>query len=78
MHPFLRDGIEQGLEKGLAPLARVFEWRLGRPLTESERSRLAKRMTQGDSAALGDVVINLSPEQLAAWLAPRRTSKRTG
>lgn len=88
MHPFLRDGIEQGMERGLqqglqqglqrgfAFVVRVFELRLGRTLTEKERARLARRMNQKDSASLGDIALNLSPEQLAAWLAPR-TSSRT-
>lgn len=81
MHPFVRDaldqGMEKGLKKGLAPFVHVFERRLGRTMTEGERRRIAKRMGKDGPEQLGNVVIDMSTEQLAAWLAPRK-AKRTG
>ncbi len=77
MHPFLRDGIAQGLEKGLAPLTYLFERRLGRVITANEPRRLEVRLEKDGPAKLGAVVLDLNPEQLAAWLAPRKSSKRT-
>ena len=88
MHPFVRDaldrGVEQGLQQGLQRgraesvevLVRILAWRLGRPITIGERRKISKRMNENGPQALGDVIVNLYPEQLAAWLAPRKTSKR--
>jgi hypothetical protein len=77
MHPFMRHGIEKGIEKGLAPLTYLFERRLGRPMTETERRRLVGRMDTDGPDKLGAVVLDLSREQLIAWLAPRKSKKRT-
>jgi len=81
MHPFLREGIEQGLAKGLtkglALLSYQFERRLGRPITERERRRLAARMDKDGPDKLGAVVLDLSREQLETWLALRKSTKRT-
>ncbi|MRG97449.1 hypothetical protein [Polyangium spumosum] len=62
-------GLEQGLQQGLAPLAHLFERRLRRPLTPHERATLAERLHQQGAERLGDVVLDLSPEDLATWLA---------
>lgn len=70
------EGQTKGLAQGLAALVRVFERRLGRAMTERERRRIAKRMSKDGPEKLGDVVVDLSAEQLVAWLAPRKT-KRT-
>ncbi|TKD09939.1 hypothetical protein [Polyangium fumosum] len=62
-------GREEGLQTGLAPLAHQFERRLRRPLTPTERATLAERLLQQGAERLGDVVLDLSPEDLATWLA---------
>ena len=74
----LQKGLQKGLQRGLAPLVRVFERRLGRPITEDERRWIAKRMKKDGPELLGDVVVDLSPEQLSAWLAQRKSSNGTG
>lgn len=92
MHPFIRWGIEQGVEQGitqgitqgiaqertrsLSLLQRIFERRLGRTLTDKERQRIHKRIDKDGPDAIGDIIVDLSSEQLAVWLAPR--SKRVG
>jgi len=65
----LEEGREEGLQQGLAPLAHLFERRLRRSLTATERATLAERLLQQGAERLGDVVLDLSPEDLAAWLA---------
>lgn len=75
-----KQGLEQGLEKGrkqerarsLSMLQRILERRLGRPLTDKEHQRINKRFNKEGPESIGDVVGDLSPEQLAAWLAPRK------
>jgi hypothetical protein len=66
----LKTGRKQGLAKGLQPLVHQFERRLARPLTPDERARLAKRLRAHGPEKLGDVVLDLSPAELSAWLAP--------
>lgn len=61
-------GLEEGRKQGLAPTVRQFERRLGRPLTDAERQELTHRSETVSADQLGDVVLDLSPEQLAAWL----------
>ncbi|MBK9263184.1 MAG: hypothetical protein IPM54_25690 [Polyangiaceae bacterium] len=85
MNPLIRFGLmegraegrAEGLEKGLALAVRLFERRLGRPMTDSEKHRLEKRMSKDGPDKLGDVVLDLSRDELAAWLAPRKANKRT-
>jgi hypothetical protein len=60
--------IEKGIEKALAPLVHLFERKLGRSLTGSERRTVAQRLDRVGPDRLGDVVLDLSPEQLATWL----------
>ncbi|MDC3953282.1 hypothetical protein [Polyangium jinanense] len=62
-------GREEGRQEGLAPLAHLFERRLRRPLTPTERATLAEQLLQQGAERLGDVVLDLSPEDLASWLA---------
>lgn len=38
-------------------------------LTSAERATLVERLRKEGAARLGDVVLDLSPEDLAAWLA---------
>lgn len=67
--------LQEGLEKGrLDLLSRQFERRLGRKLAASERARLGERLDSLGADRLGDVVLDLSPEALAAWLGdPKAT-----
>jgi hypothetical protein len=62
-------GLNQGLKQGLAPLVRQFERRLGRALAEGERTALGKRLATLGPDRLGDVVLDLAPQELASWLA---------
>ncbi len=70
----IEKGLEQGLEKGaeegaVSTLAHQFERRLRRALREDERARLRERIATLGAARLGDVVLDLSSDELAAWLA---------
>jgi hypothetical protein len=62
-------GKALGLDEGLAPLVRQFQRRLGRELTESERATLRERLDTVGPDRLGDVVLDLSEQELADWLA---------
>jgi hypothetical protein len=68
-----KQGKEKGLEEGrlerLAMVAHQFQRRLTRPLTAAERGVLVRRLDTLGPERLGDVVIDLSSEALAAWLA---------
>jgi hypothetical protein len=63
------EGLSQGLAQGLLPLAHLFERRLGRALSDGERTTLTERLRVVGPARLGDVVLDLAPDALAAWLA---------
>jgi hypothetical protein len=60
--PFVQKGLQQGLQH-------LFERRLGRPLVESEHLALREKLERLGGDRLGDVVLDLTPEALAAWLA---------
>jgi hypothetical protein len=62
-------GIEQGIEEGLKPLCHLFERRLGRALTAEEHRSLSDRFARLGPNRLGDVVLDLSPDALVAWLS---------
>jgi hypothetical protein len=69
-----KQGQTQGQAQGQAQgrmqvLARQFEKRLGRALGETERAALAERLDRLGAERVGDVVLLLSAEALAAWLA---------
>ncbi len=55
----------------LQPLAHQFERRLGRSLTPEERSMLTLRIREQGAERVGDVVLDLSGEDLADWLAAK-------
>ena len=61
-------GKALGLAQGLALLVRQFERRLGRELTPAERGSLRDRLGTLGPEQLGDVVLDLSSEELARWL----------
>ena len=65
----MAEGEKRGLDQGLAPLVRLFERRLGRALAEGERTALSKRLATLGPERLGDVVLDLAPQELASWLA---------
>jgi len=62
-------GKTLGLEEGLAPLVRLYERRLGRELGQCERASLRERLGTLGPKRLGDVVLDLSSEELARWLS---------
>ena len=64
----LKEGVKKGVKKGLAPLTRLFARRLGRALTEDELRTLTQRLDTHGPDRLGDVVLDLTPEQLATWI----------
>jgi hypothetical protein len=65
-----REVIEEVLEEKVKQVFRhQFERRLGRALTTEEQQVLNDRFARTGPDRLGDVVLDLSPEALAAWLA---------
>ncbi|MFO0625969.1 MAG: hypothetical protein U0325_10170 [Polyangiales bacterium] len=65
----LQTGVQQGMQQGLAPLLRLFSRRLDRALTDDERAVVVARLDALGADRLGDVVLDLAPSALAAWLA---------
>ena len=66
----MEKGIERGVAKGAAgAFAHQFERRLGRALRDDERACLRERTERLGPDRLGDVVLDLSADELAAWLA---------
>ncbi|MBI5513814.1 MAG: hypothetical protein HY909_08595 [Deltaproteobacteria bacterium] len=63
-----KDARDEGIAQGIGPLVRQFERRLDRTLTEDERAVLRLRLEALGAARLGDVVLDLAPQELAAWL----------
>ena len=68
-HPVVEAVRAEGLQEGLEPLLHQFARRLGRPLDEGEQRRLRERLATLGGQRLGDVVLDLSGAELAAWLA---------
>jgi hypothetical protein len=73
----LRDEFMREIEPRLAdarfqvevkPLIHLFERRLGRPLSSSERDMLMAQVKAHGSDHVGDIVLDLSVPELAAWL----------
>ncbi|HWU88749.1 MAG TPA: hypothetical protein VN253_15890 [Kofleriaceae bacterium] len=65
-----REATEKGMAKGAADLAaHQLERRLGRGLREDERARLRERTETLGPDRLGDLVLDLPVDELAAWLA---------
>jgi hypothetical protein len=65
----LEKGLVQGLERGLEPLVRQLARKLGRPVRDDERQAVQQRLSTLGAERLGDVVLDLSGEELATWLA---------
>ena len=62
-------GLQKGLQHGLQPIFRQIEIRLHRPLLDTERTRLVERLDEVGPDRIGEVTLELSPEELARWLA---------
>jgi hypothetical protein len=68
-----KHGREEGVKEGVKEseqrlIARLFEKRLARPLTEEQRATLLRRLGAIGHDRLVDVRDELSPDALAAWL----------
>ena len=61
--------VDKGRKEGLEPLAHQFERRMGRRLRDEERDALHERLLRLGSKRVGDVVLDFTAEQLAAWLS---------
>ena len=62
-------GRQEGRQEGLAPLLRQIQRRLGRALSDQEHQTVAARLDTLGPDRLGDVVLDLTPGALAAWVA---------
>ena len=65
----IEQGIAQGIEQGIGLVERQFQRRLGRLVTAEEHRTLVRRLGTLGPARVGDVVLDLSSDALAAWLA---------
>jgi hypothetical protein len=66
----MRRAVDQGRDQGREELLRrQFERKLARALAAEERVQLADRLARLGPDRLGDVVLDLDPGPLAAWLA---------
>jgi hypothetical protein len=63
-----QEGETRGVYRGLQPLQHQSARRLGRPLTEAEAATLLGRFDTVGPDRLGDVVLDRTPDALAAWL----------
>lgn len=67
---YFAEGRAEGVLEGeLKPLVRQFERRLARSLTPTEHARLMTQVRAQGLERIGDLVLDLTPEALAAWLA---------
>lgn len=75
--PWLRDKVKResvaeghsiGRKEGLAPLLHMIERRLRRRLNPRERDIFARQLDVLGPERLGDLVLDSTPQQLAAWL----------
>ncbi len=65
----LKKGLKEGRQEGRQLLLRQVSRRFGRPLTEAEQATLLTRFDRVGPDRLGDVVLDFTPAELAAWLA---------
>ena len=65
-----RDIHHEGrLEGRIEAFGHQFARRLGRPVTAAEHAELLRRLDTLGADRIGDVVLDLAPDALAAWLA---------
>lgn len=61
--------FEMGKQRGEQnTMARLYERRLQRPLSEGERAALSQRLEKLGADRMLDVPVEMSPDALAAWL----------
>lgn len=65
----LEKAREEGVEKALAAITRQFERKLARTLSKAEHQVLLSRLDTHGPERLGDVVLDLQPVELDAWLS---------
>jgi flagellar biosynthesis/type III secretory pathway protein FliH len=65
----VQEGLQRGMERGVAAIERLFQRRLGRALTAAEHDELLRRVDTLGAERIGDVVLDLATNELAAWLA---------
>ena len=63
------EGRNEGRNEGLGPLEHQLARRLSRPVTAAEHAELLRRLDTLGADRIGDVVLDLAPDALAAWLA---------
>ena len=61
-------GLKEGLHKGLAPLLRQCQRKLGRELTAADQETLLTRLSTVGADRFGDVVLDLGGPALDRWL----------
>jgi len=66
-------GLSQGIAQGARSVGRMIERRLGRTLSDAERDHLATRILREGPERVGDLVLDLPPEALDAWVAATPT-----
>jgi Uma2 family endonuclease len=64
-----REEAEIQGQRALEPLVHLYERKLKRALTDQERSTLRARLGTHGPAKLGDVVLDMTGDELGAWLA---------
>lgn len=63
-------GRQRWLMQGqVSLLVHQFERRIARPLTEAERATVRERFDSVGPSRLGDVVLDMRPAELSAWLS---------
>ena len=62
------EALDEGRDEGLRPLIHLYERRIGRALTATERAGLVARLGELGPERVGDAVLDLSPDGLANWL----------
>ncbi|MFO0604296.1 MAG: hypothetical protein U0324_14025, partial [Polyangiales bacterium] len=63
------EGRTEGRAEALRTVERQFARRLGRQITTAEHAELLRRLDTLGPDRIGDVVLDLAPDALAAWLA---------
>jgi hypothetical protein len=66
-------GTSQGIAQGARSVGRMIERRLGRTLSDAERDHLATRILREGPERVADLVLDLPPEALDAWVAATPT-----